>query len=372
MTFKIDGKCLCYHGPLLYEARILRVYDPDTRTYMDRHNERVEVTEEDKIPKDGLERPLWFIHYQGWKATWDEWVGRERIRPYNEENLALKRQLVQDVKEAAAAAKRAKSKGGSSGSGGGSSSGLREHSPLPRGRGHHQHSGTGMVAHSGSGSGAGSGGGAGTGAGQQGGEGQLGLGSTAGPLLQGSGSVPKITVRMPVVLKSLLVDDWELITKERKLVELPCAPSVHDILAKYYKDRSAQLQSPVGQALLHEFVEGVALYFDQSLSHLLLYRLERLQFDEVCGSTMPDAGTDALPQQLSPRPSTVYGGIHLVRLISLIPELIAGTTMDEKSCHTVVSQCESLLNWIGTRIEQLIPNKYINTSAQYEGVALGM
>ncbi|AAS51868.1 ADL052Wp [Eremothecium gossypii ATCC 10895] len=310
MAFEIDGKCLCYHGPLLYEARVLRVYDPASQTYRDRTRTGVPLEEEDGLPAESRGREHWFVHYQGWKSTWDEWVGQERIRPYNDENLALKRQLVQDAKAAAAAAKRAKARPGK-----------RERSPAP-----------------------------------------------AAPAAPAQG--PRLAVRMPVELKALLVDDWERITKERKLVALPCAPTVGDILDAYYRERTAQLASPVAQTLLHEFVEGVHLYFDQCLSHLLLYRLERLQFDEACGGAAPAAS--GLPAPPEPRPSAVYGGVHLLRLLSMMPELICGTTMDEKSCHTVVAQCESLLAWMATHADDLVSGDYINTSAQYEGVALGM
>ncbi|AMD22621.1 HHL149Cp [Eremothecium sinecaudum] len=360
MEFEIDGKCLCYHGPLLYEARVLRIYDPVTKTYRDKHNSRVEPTEEDKLPEDALGRPLWFVHYQGWKATWDEWVSQERIRPYNDENLALKKQLVRDMKEAAAAAKRSKSKGGapSSGSSSGATSAKRERSPLNKGRGT---SGSAAAA---------------------------AIPDPQNPTTQSQKllqsvlqehQTPRILLRMPLALKSLLVDDWELITKDRKLLALPCSPSAEEILNAYRDDRSAQLPSPVSQTLLHEFVEGIRLYFDQALSHLLLYRLERPQFSELLGTTATiiqndenqEGSTNVLTSSY-PRPSTIYGGIHLIRLLSLMPELISGTTMDEKSCHTVVSQCETLLAWIANRSSTLIPNNYVNTSAQYEGVALGM
>ena len=42
-------KILCFHGPLIYEAKI----------------QKVEV-------KDGQTK--YFIHYMGWNKNWDEWV----------------------------------------------------------------------------------------------------------------------------------------------------------------------------------------------------------------------------------------------------------------------------------------------------------
>jgi mortality factor 4-like protein 1 len=33
------------------------------------------------------------IHYKGWKKTWDDWVGKDRIRPFDEEHKELASQL---------------------------------------------------------------------------------------------------------------------------------------------------------------------------------------------------------------------------------------------------------------------------------------
>ena len=49
-----DGeKLLCYHGPLLYEAKCVR------------------------SKKDGGSYQ-YYVHYQGWNKNWDEWVGESR------------------------------------------------------------------------------------------------------------------------------------------------------------------------------------------------------------------------------------------------------------------------------------------------------
>ena len=46
----VDGeKILCFHGPLIYEAKI----------------QKLEI-------KDGQAK--YFIHYMGWNKNWDEWV----------------------------------------------------------------------------------------------------------------------------------------------------------------------------------------------------------------------------------------------------------------------------------------------------------
>jgi len=65
-----DGeKLLCYHGPLLYEAKCV------------------------KSKKDGSNF-LYYVHYQGWNKNWDEWVGETRILKINSENLDKKDKLL--------------------------------------------------------------------------------------------------------------------------------------------------------------------------------------------------------------------------------------------------------------------------------------
>lgn len=66
--FADNEKLLCYHGPLLYEAKCV------------------------KSKKDGNSH-LYYVHYQGWNKNWDEWVGESRILKINSENLDKKEKL---------------------------------------------------------------------------------------------------------------------------------------------------------------------------------------------------------------------------------------------------------------------------------------
>ncbi|KAL8802769.1 MAG: hypothetical protein Q9182_003604 [Xanthomendoza sp. 2 TL-2023] len=71
--FEKDEKVLCFHGELLYEAKIL------------------------EVSQDSSSDPYQYrIHYKGWKASWDDWVEDHRLRKMNDENRetaqALRRQ----------------------------------------------------------------------------------------------------------------------------------------------------------------------------------------------------------------------------------------------------------------------------------------
>lgn len=94
-TFSPNERVLCYHGPLVYEAKILKA------EHWDESN-----------TKTGGVGPHYFVHYKGWKQTyvaissntsilltrtvrWDEWVYHKRLLKHNEENLTLQRTLQQ-------------------------------------------------------------------------------------------------------------------------------------------------------------------------------------------------------------------------------------------------------------------------------------
>ena len=67
--FNSDEKVLCYHGPLLYEAKIL------------------------KNKKEGGGY-TYFVHYQGWNRNWDEWVAETRIMKQVAENFDKQKKLL--------------------------------------------------------------------------------------------------------------------------------------------------------------------------------------------------------------------------------------------------------------------------------------
>ncbi|KAF8792751.1 Mortality factor 4-like protein 1 like protein [Argiope bruennichi] len=66
--FTEGEKVLCFHGPLLYEAKCLRAQ------IRDKHMK-------------------YFIHYSGWNKNWDEWVPECRVLKYNEVNLQKQKEL---------------------------------------------------------------------------------------------------------------------------------------------------------------------------------------------------------------------------------------------------------------------------------------
>ncbi|KAI5295133.1 Esa1p-associated factor [Ascosphaera acerosa] len=190
-----DEKVFCFHHDILYEAKILDVrhQDPDDK----------------KSPYEYL------VHYKGWKNTWDDWVTTDRLRKLTDENRELALNLRREVE----ALNRAKA----SSKPAGKKRKLDEHGHA-QGQHAHAHAHAGHLRAS-----------------------EERGGGLAGPMSRKRGreqhadvereenylSHPSVRIAIPDNLKSLLVDDWENITKNRLLVPLPAEYSANRILDTY-------------------------------------------------------------------------------------------------------------------------------------------
>ncbi|GAA5914015.1 hypothetical protein JCM6882_002597, partial [Rhodosporidiobolus microsporus] len=271
LAYAENEKVLCFHGPLMYEAKILKA----------------EFWEKGKN-KSGQIGPHYFVHYKGWKQTWDEWVPEDRLNKHNEEGIRKQKALVEAQRardaaerEAAKAAEAAEARRGAAL--GGSVAG-------------------GRAAAMGSG----------TVRGQK--RGRDGEWAEDEYLKR-----PEVKISIPDNLKVQLVDDWEAITKNQQLVPLPRNPSVDTILDEWMI--YLQNEEEDKRRIAAEVAAGLGLYFNKALGNNLLYRFERGQYQEHYKQLQ---GTD---KQMS----SVYGGEHLLRLFVNLPELLAHTTLDPES-----------------------------------------
>lgn len=130
---------------------------------------------------------------------------------------------------------------------------------------------------------------------------------------------PAIRLFIPDGLKSILVDDWEKVTKEAKLAVVPSPTPISQFLNEYYASEAETRRPGSADAdILEEVVAGVREYFNKALGRVLLYRFERGQFYEVLKQVESGHGEHAGKQL-----TDMYGCEHLLRLfgkpISLIP-----------------------------------------------------
>lgn len=115
---------------------------------------------------------------------------------------------------------------------------------------------------------------------------------------------------MPDALKSILVDDWENVTKNLQLVRVPSLYPVNRILDDYYNQEMPKRgEGTASGDILEEVLAGIREYFNKSLGRILLYRFERGQYQDLL-ARIDDAADDLASRQLA----DVYGAEHLLRL----------------------------------------------------------
>ncbi|KAF7828679.1 protein MRG1 [Senna tora] len=259
-------KVLAYHGPRIYEA---------------------------KVQKAEIRKNEWkyFVHYLHLSNSWDEWVGEDRLMKHTEENV-LKQQAL-DKKQGVD--KNAKS--------GRSTQAKAKHSVdvkvdkediktnVPKGKKRKNDSG----------------------------------------VEKGSVSVEKLVkIQIPATLKKLLVDDWDFVTQQDKLVKLPRSPTVDEILTKYLEYRSKK-DGMVADSI-GEILKGIRCYFDKALPMMLLYKKEHKQYNE------------AVVDNVSP--STIYGAEHLLRLFVKLPELLSYVNIEEETLSQLQQKLLDFLKFL--------------------------
>ncbi|BGP12812.1 Esa1p-associated factor [Rhodosporidiobolus nylandii] len=268
--------------------------------------------------KSGQIGPHYFVHYKGWKQTWDEWVPEDRLCKYNEEGIRKQKALV-EAQRARDAAEREQAKIAEEAArraAGGGGIGART---LPGGSARGQ---------------------------KRGRDGEWAEDEYM--------KRPEVKISIPDNLKVQLVDDWEAITKNQQLVPLPRNPSVDTILDEWMI--YLQNEEEDKKRIAAEVCAGLGLYFNKALGNNLLYRFERGQYQEHYKKLQ---GTD---KQMS----SVYGGEHLLRLFVNLPELLAHTTLDPESMAVLKENMVQFLQWMDLNRKVLFVPEYIGTSSGYQ------
>ncbi|PHZ10794.1 MRG-domain-containing protein [Rhizopus microsporus ATCC 52813] len=282
LLFEVNEKVLCYHGPLIYEAKIM------DRQWMNEDPE--------------LQGPYYFVHYKGWKRTWDEWVPETRLLKWCDENIKMQLRLrdLYRMKQSGRSQntyKEAESSDGGLGK-------RRRDAKLEKEEDYLRK--------------------------------------------------PEIKLEIPDALKGQLVDDWENVTKNQQLVTLPREITVNGVLERYkaYK-REKKGNRELNEDLLEEVLHGLRIYFNKALGTMLLYRFERHQYAEI------------LRQHPNTEPVDVYGAEHLLRLFVQMPSLIAHTTMDTDAVQVLTDYLSDILRFMQKQQKQLFQTEYENAVPGY-------
>ncbi|KAJ6510407.1 MRG-domain-containing protein, partial [Mycena sanguinolenta] len=318
-VFAAGEAVLCYHGPLIYAAKVLKVHTP--------------ADGEEKNAVTGKEGQHYFVHYKGWKTTWDEWVPVERLLKDNEVNRLKQKELQKSHPTSAAGARNAPkaststtkdTAAGTSASASTRSGTRKETGTRGTKRGRDDPDGTRR---------------------------------------------PEMKLNIPEQIKVKLVDDWQIVTKDNKLVTLPRSPTVEELLAEFElhlkRTQPASVKDPI--ALASTVVSGLQVYFDRSLANHLLYRFERPQYTAIRAKYI--TGQNVVIGQ-EKEMSQIYGAEHLLRMLVTLPTMIAQSSLDAESTDIVRDYVNELLGWMLQEQSRLFQPDYVDhTAIGYQNVA---
>ncbi|KAK8107323.1 MRG-domain-containing protein [Apiospora kogelbergensis] len=172
---------------------------------------------------------------------------------------------------------------------------------------------------------------------------------------------PSIKIIIPDMLKGLLVDDWENVTKNNQLVPIPHPKPVTKVMDDYLAyEKPRRIEGSAAIDILEETVAGLKEYFDKCLGRVLLYRFERAQYAE-----MREKWTSGGPEVQGKTPCESYGAEHLMRLITSLPELIAQTNMDQQSVNRLREELSKFCQWLERNAGSYFVNEYESPNAEY-------
>ncbi|GME82153.1 unnamed protein product [Ambrosiozyma monospora] len=397
-TFELNNRALVYQGPLLYEAKVLKVYQPDTQLIKyktERHGELKESKPTAKFPSKYKSTKVYFVHYLGWSNKWDEWVLPSRMMEKNTESLLLQKNLKLKLEEEQNQLESSDTESNdmngnlnsSSGTGGqtttanGSGAGFRRSaSPSVGGsvknraakRAKHSNTANGASGAShngGTANGTHFGGFAGVDSSFAGvgGSGNGGAGAASSKRRHGQQS-NEFKIVFSDELKLILVDDWENITKLQKLVSLPGKVSINKVIQEYtdyinlhgVSNLNNDINESSGETTGHghshgnwngnnswnlvsreadvanflEILASLRLYFNRAVGSFVLYRQERDQYKEM----LDKFGQLDLCE--------VYTPVHLLRLLTVLPNLMFQAGMDPLSVKVVQRFLDGFLTWL--------------------------
>ncbi|KAK6345487.1 Esa1p-associated factor, variant 2 [Orbilia javanica] len=274
--YEVSERVLCFHGPLLYEAKVLEI----------------------KNPGEPGASYSYKVHYKGWKSSWDEWVPQDRVLGWNDENLQKQKELREEHNPKKKVEKDKKPA-------------HAEEPVVPTVRGQKRAR-------------------------------EMDMDKEEDFIKR-----HEIKLNVPEIIKSLLVDDWENVTKNGTLVKLPRDITVTTFLKDYFEATESSYPSGSQQRQSYEeILQGLRAYFDKCLGTMLLYRFERDQYNDI-KKEHPDKNMCDL-----------YGTEHLLRLFVTMPELIAHTNMDTQAVNSLREHLDNIMLFISRNHEKYILSEY--------------
>ncbi|KAI8824454.1 MRG-domain-containing protein [Fimicolochytrium jonesii] len=298
LVYAKDDIILCYHGPLLYEARVL--------------NAAYWESSDPKNPDSS--GPHYKVHFVGWNKSWDDWVPASRTLEWNKTNLAKQKELQKTLAP----------------TGTGTRPGRRRQSIAPEVEGGVRKGSAGSAV-----------------GGMESARKRRRDSILKSPDEDLSHDAPYLKLDMPRHLKEHLRDEYQHVAKDHSLLTLPRDPSVTQILEDYENYSSESGDTSMDE--LRSVLQGLKLYFNTGLKNILLYRSERAQYNaHVKKSLEGKAACD------------IYGAEHLLRLFVRLPSLVARVGADKDTAEMFQQHFNDILLFINERRDQYLTADYGN------------
>ena len=162
-----------------------------------------------------------------------------------------------------------------------------------------------------------------------------------------------VKITIPDDLKQWLIDDWDLITRQKQLVPIPRRRNIKEILDEYIKSRADNPDDGLKPGVVQEVADGVQEYFNVMLGTQLLYKFERTQYGDVL------IDHPNLPM------SHLYGAEHLLRLFVKLGNALSFSSLDEKSVQFVVTHIQDFLDYMSKNADSLFSTDYETSTPEY-------
>ncbi len=160
----------------------------------------------------------------------------------------------------------------------------------------------------------------------------------------------EVKIKIPDELKPFLVNDWDYLTRQRKLVILPSRTTVDQVITDYVKAKTANKPASHKENAILEVTSGLREYFNVMLGSQLLYKFEREQHADI----------------LKEHPDTpmckVYGPIHFLRLFVKLGGMLTYTPLDDKSIQLLLYYIHDFLLYMKKNVSNLFMTEDYGTA----------
>jgi mortality factor 4-like protein 1 len=156
-------------------------------------------------------------------------------------------------------------------------------------------------------------------------------------------AVETMAVPIPDKLKLKMLDDWNFVTRQNRLVSLPRESplTISGLLESYCANIKGS--GPAAESLSLEVTSGLKAYFESACSAVLLYKQERQQYAEVTEGN-PDSDL-----------CSIYGAEHLLRLLVKLPTLISHARIDERGLAHITLCVQDIMKFILAQEDVFFP-----------------